>query len=168
MRNTLFFAILLAGVTSLSAQAQKTNFNGTWRLNVPKSSMGADHPFSNYGLTKKIQLKGDAILITDIAVHDSVMNIPLPNSTTTMELTEDGKEHEVQLPPAFPGTPPNKATVSATWQGCTLEIVEVGLGPGAYLKQRLFLSANGSQLIDLVQLHSALEDSEKRLVFERH
>jgi hypothetical protein len=167
MRNRLYIAILLAGVSSLSAHAQKASFNGTWKLNVSKSFMGMDHPFSDYELTKKIELKGDAILIIDTAIHNSVMNTPLPNSTTTMELAEDGKEHDVQFPPAYAGTPPIKVKMTAAWQGCTLELIEVGSGPAYYSSHRLFLSDGGSQLIDLVEQHSAFGDLEQRLVFER-
>jgi hypothetical protein len=167
MRNRLYIAIMLAGVSSLSVHAQKASFNGTWKLNVPKSFMGMDHPFRDYELTKKIEVKGDAILIIDTAVHNSVMNTPLPDSTTTMELAEDGKEHDVQLPPAFPGTPPIKVRVTAEWQGCTLELVEAASGPASYSRHRLFLSEGGSQLIVLVEQHSAFGDSEQRLVFEK-
>ena len=166
MRNRLCAVMMLATLT-LAAQAQKANFNGTWKLNLARSFMGGDHPFSDYQLTKKIEQKGDAISITDIAVHNSVVNIPLPDSTSTMEVAVDGREHEVQLPPPFPGRPPAKAQVTATWLGCTLELRQVTAGLANYAIHRLFLSEDGSQLIDLVEQHSGYGDSEQRLVFEK-
>jgi hypothetical protein len=167
MRNkSLIFAMLTAMVAS-AGQAQKASLNGTWKLNVAKSSMGGDHPFSDYQLTKKIEQKGDAISITDISVHNSVVNIPLPDSTNRMEVAADGKEHEVQLPAAFPGMPPAKAQVTANWQGCTLEVRQVTAGLANYGKHRLFVSDDGSQLIDLVESHSGYGDSERRLVFDK-
>ena len=167
MRNRLCAVMMLTALTTLAAQAQKANLNGTWKLNLARSFMGGDHPFSDYQLTKKIEQKGDAISITDIAVHNSVVNIPLPDSTSTMEVAVDGREHEVQLPPPFPGRPPAKAQVTAIWLGCTLELRQVTAGLANYAIHRLFLSEDGSQLIDLVEQHSGYGDSEQRLVFEK-
>jgi hypothetical protein len=67
----------------------------------------------------------------------------------------------------FSGTPPVTVRVTAEWQGCTLELVEVRLGLASYSKHRLFLSDSGSQLIDQVEQHSTFGDSEQRLVFEK-
>lgn len=165
MRNGLWILIVL-GAASM-AQAQKANLSGTWRLNVQKSFMGGDHPFNNYELTKKIVQSNDTISITDIAVHPNVVNIPLPDSTATLELALDGKEHEVQLPSTFPGSRPPKAQVTAMWQGCTLEFQEFIAGFANYSKQRLYLSEDGAELIDLVEQHANYGDSEQRLVFEK-
>jgi len=167
MRNRLCTVMMLAALTTLTAHAQQANLNGSWRLNVPRSFMGGDHPFIDYQLTRKIEQRGDAISITDVALHNSVVNIPLPDSTSTMEVAADGKEHEVQLPPPFPGRPPAKAHVTATWQGCTLELRQVSLGLANYAIHRLFLSQNGSQLIDLVEQHSIYGDSEQHLIFDK-
>jgi hypothetical protein len=168
MRNRLLAAIVLTGsFAALSAHGQKASLTGTWKLNVASSFMGGDHPFPDYELTRKIAQSADTISITDVSVHNSVVNIPLPDATTTMEVAADGKEHEVQLPPAFPGRPPAKAQITATWQGCTLELLEINNGLSNYGKQRLFLSENGSQLIDLVETHSIYGDSEQRLVFDK-
>src|SRR5579862_2228431 len=165
MRNGVWILIMLAA--SAMAQAQRANLSGTWKLNVEKSFMGGDHPFSNYELTKKIVQNDSTIAITDIAVHPNVVNIPLPDSTSTLELALDGKEHEVQLPSTFPGSTPPKARVTAMWQGCTLEVEEFIAGFANYSKQRLFLSEDGSELIDLVEQHANYGDAEQRLVFEK-
>ena len=167
MRNRLCAVMMLAALTALAAQAQKANLDGTWKLNVARSFMGGDHPFPDYQLTKRIEQKNDAISITDVGVNNSVVNIPLPDSTSTLEVAVDGKEHEVQLPPPFPGRPPAKALVTATWQGCTLELRQITAGLANYAIHRLFLSQDGSQLIDLVEQHSIYGDSEQRLVFEK-
>ena len=167
MRNRLCIVMMFAAVTSLAAPAQKADLSGTWKLNVARSLMGGDHPFSEYQLTRKIEQKGDTISITDTSVHNSVVNIPLPDSTTKMEVVADGKEHEVQLPAPFPGRPPANAQVTATWQGRTLELRQITSGLANYAKHRLFLSDDGSQLIDLVEQHSTFGDSEQRLVFDK-
>lgn len=161
------WAVVLAGVVSLGAQGQKANLSGTWKLNVAKSSMGSDHPFPDYALTRTIVLTGDGISMTDASVHNSVVNIPLPDATTKMEVTADGKEHEVTMPGNFPGMPPSRAKVTAEWQGGTLELVQVVAGMANYTKHRLFVSGDGAQLIDLVEQHSGYGDGEQRLVFER-
>ena len=159
--------ILLAGTAGSYAMAQGKDLSGTWNLNVAKSFMGGDHPSSDYRLTRKIEQKNDALSITDVSVHASIVNIPLPDSTTTMDFAADGKEHEIQLPPPFPGMPAMPAKLSAVWQGCTLEIHKLTSGFGGSSKERLFLSEDGSQLIVLVEQHSTYSDSEQRLVFDK-
>jgi hypothetical protein len=159
--------IALAGMSALPAAAQKANLEGTWKLNLSKSFMGPDHPTSDYQLTKKIALTGEKISITEISVHASTMNIPLPDSTTTMEIPADGKEHDVQVPAGFPGAPPMAVKMAASWQGCTLEVTQRGSGFAGSGTQRLFLTEDGAQLIILVELHSTYFDSEQRLVFDK-
>jgi hypothetical protein len=155
------------GALSLGAQAQKANLSGTWKLNVAKSFMGSDHPFREFALTRTIVQTGDAITMTDASVHNSVVNIPLPDATTKIEVAADGKEHETTMPGNFPGLPPSKAMVKAEWQGGTLELVQVVSGLANYSKHRLFVSTDGTQLIDLVEQHSGYGDGEQRLVFEK-
>jgi hypothetical protein len=163
----VWMLIALAGMSALPAMAQKANLEGTWKLNLTKSFMGPDHPSSDYQLTKKIARTDEKISITDIAVHVSTMNIPLPDSTTTMEIAVDGKEHDVQVPGGFPGVPPTPVKVAASWQGCTLEVSQRGSGFAGSGKQRLFLSEDGSELIILVERHSTYFDSEQRLIFDK-
>ena len=159
--------MILPAMAALPALAQKVDLSGTWKLNVARSFMAGDHPFPDYELTKKIEQKGDTISITDMSVHASVVNIPLPDSTTTMEVAADGKEHAVQSPPPFPGMPPRTAQVTASWQGCTLQLRQVTSGLANYGVQRLFLSEDGRQLIILVEAHSTFGDTEQRLVFDK-
>jgi hypothetical protein len=164
IRNLCGLMILAAIV--FPAPAQRVDLSGTWKLDAAKSLMGGDHPFADYQLTKKIEQKGDTISITDTSVHASVVNIPLPDSTTTMDVAADGKEHSVQFPPPFPGMPPQKAQVTATWQGGTLQLLQISLGLANYSKERLFLSEDG-RLIILVERHASFGDTEQRLVFDK-
>jgi hypothetical protein len=157
--------MLLAAIAASPAIGQSKDLSGTWNLNLAKSFMAGDHPPSDYQLTKKIEQKDGMLSITDVSIHAAIMNIPLPDSTTTMAFAIDGKEHAVQLPPPFPGMPPMAAKASAAWQGCTLEIRQTS--PGGSAKQRLFLSDDGSELIILVEGHSIYSDSEQRLVFDK-
>jgi hypothetical protein len=57
--------------------------------------------------------------------------------------------------------------VTAKWQADTLELVQNVSGLANMTKQRLFLSGDGSQLIDLVEGHNIYGDSEQRLVFDK-
>jgi len=167
MRKDIFVAIMLAAIAPLLAQSQKPNLSGSWRLNVAKSYMGQEHPFIDYQLTKKIELTGDTLSITDTAIHNSNVNIPLPDSTTTMQVAADGKEHEVQMQSGNRRQRASVAKVTAAWQGGTLELVQVVTGLANMSKQRLFLSDDGSQLIDLVENHNVYGDGEQRLVLDK-
>jgi hypothetical protein len=167
MRTRLCIAIMLAALAPFAAHAQKANLSGTWKLNVAKSFMGMEHPFSDYQLTKKIEQGGDTITITDASIHNSSVNIPLPDSTTTMQVATDGTEHEVHMPSGNRRQAASVMKVIATWQGETLELVEVVSGLANMTKHRLFLSEDGSQLIELVEGHNIYGDSEQRLVFDR-
>jgi hypothetical protein len=167
MRNKLCIAIMLAALAPFAANAQKANLSGTWRLNLAKSFMGMEHPFSNYQLTKTIKQSGDTITITDASIHNSNVNIPLPDSTTTMQVATDGKAHEIQVQSGNGQQKPPAMHVTATWQGDTLELVQIVSGLANMSKHRLFLSADGSQLIELVEGHSMWGDSQQRLVFDK-
>jgi hypothetical protein len=163
----MWTVLCLVGTISIPAAAQKAGFNGTWKLNLAKSFLAGDHPSTGYELTKVIKQKGGHITMTDVAVHVTMMNIPLPDSTTKLDIEVDGEEHDVQAPPPFPGMPPSTEKVSVVWQGCTLEIRERGPGFVGSSKRRYFLSEDGSELIVLVERHSTFQDAEQRLVFEK-
>lgn len=167
MRNRVFALMMLAAIAPLIAHAQKTNFAGTWKLDLAKSDMAGDHPFPDYALTRKVDQTGDSISMTDSAVHVSFVNIPLPDSTTTVQITADGKEHEVEIPSGFPGRPPSKVQLTATWQGNTLELLEITNGLALYSTHRLFLSTDGTQLTDLAEQHSNYGDTVQRLIFDK-
>ena len=163
----LYIAIMLGAMAPLLAQSPKANLSGSWRLNVSKSFMGMEHPFSNYELTKKIDQTGENISITDSAIHNSNVNIPLPDSTTSIQVSTDGKEHLVQVSSSIRSQPESNVPLTAKWQAGTLEIVQNVMGLANMTKHRLFLSGDGSQLIDLVEGHNIYGDSEQRLVFDK-
>jgi hypothetical protein len=167
MRNRLITVLMLAVIAPLAAHAQQANFAGTWKLNIAKSDMAGDHPFPEYTLTKKIVQSGDSLTITDSATHVSFVNIPMPDSNNTMQLATDGKGHEVQIPPSYPGGPVGKAQMTATWQGNNLELLEIINGLAIYSTHRLFLSTDGTQLIELSEQHTNYGDTVQRLVFDK-
>jgi hypothetical protein len=168
MKKFWTVGVMLVSCT-LSAQVQKPDFNGTWKLRISKSSMGSDHNFPNYAYTKIIVAKGNSFRMTDIQVNPSIVNIALPDSKTTHELRLDGTEQEEEMPAAFPGTPPTKVNVSGEWQGSTVFIQQRGqmFGGAMISRQRYFLSEDGSQLIELFERHGISGDKEQRLVFEK-
>jgi hypothetical protein len=159
----------LAAAMTLPAVAQKPNLSGTWKLNLEKSFLAGDHPTKDYELTKIIVQTAGVIKQTDIAVHVGMMNIPMPDSKTTIELATDGREHEVIGGSPFPGMPPVKMKVVSVWQGGTLLVTEAGqsFGGSSSTRRRYFLSDDGAQLIEQIEGHSGIEDTEQRLVFDR-
>lgn len=160
---------LLAGAMMIPAVAQKADFNGTWKLNLEKSFLAGDHPAKDYELTTVIEQKESAIKRTETAVHVSMMNIPLPDSKTTVEFTVDGKEREVPGKSPFPGMPPLPTKVSAEWQGSTLLVTErsQSMGNATMTRSRYFLSDDGSELIELLEGHTVFGDTEQRLIFDK-
>jgi hypothetical protein len=162
--------IVFTSVLTASAAAQKPDFSGTWQLNTTKSFMAADHPASNYQLTKVVEQKGNEVTMTDVAVHSEMANIPLPDSKTTNILTPDGKEHQVKGASMFPGMPAPTITIVCEWQGDTLAVNERGGGFGgpSTTNRRYYLSADGSELIELLDSHSTYGDTEQRLIFDKH
>ncbi len=166
--NVLALMALAAAMT-IPAAAQMPNFNGTWKLDLAKSFMAGDHPAKDYELTMILAQQGSSIQQTDIAVHVSMMNIPMPDSKTTINLIADGEEHETPGTSPFPGMRAMPMNVSAEWQGGTLVVTETSQSPrGASIThRRYFLSAYGSQLIELVEGHSGFGDTEQRLIFDK-
>jgi hypothetical protein len=166
-RLSILALVAAAATASLAAQTAPPNFSGTWRLNVAKSFMGIDHPFPAYQLTRTIKQEGDTLSITDASVNNSFVNIPLPDSTSTMQITADGRERDLELPSGFPGRPPTRAQVTAAWQSGTLQLLQLNNGLAAYARNRLYLTDNGAQLIELAFQHSIYGDTEQRLVFDK-
>ncbi len=159
----------LAAATAMPAVAQKVDLSGTWKLNLAKSFLAGDHPAKDYELTEIIVQSGNAIKQTEVAEHVSMMNIPLPDSKITTELSVDGKEHEVTIASGFPGVPPSPMKVVAEWQGGTLVVSESGrtfAGPQT-TQRRYFLSEDGSELIELVEGHNVYGDTAQRMVFDK-
>jgi hypothetical protein len=168
MRSGLIFMAFIVPAI-VRPMAQSANFSGTWKLNIQKGFLGNEHRTDDYQLTKTIEQKGDQIKQTDVALHVSIMNIPLPDSTTTLELAIDGKEHDMRGAAFFPGIPTPFIKVSAVWQGNTLSIREISQPADAASEtyRRFFLSDDGSELNELIEGHTGFGDTEQHLVFER-
>jgi hypothetical protein len=163
-------AVLFA-MTTVQSFSQAGKLDGTWKLNLAKSFLGAEHPVTDYQLTKKIEVKHRTASIIDTSVNATMANIPLPDSKNSLAFAVDGKEHDAQVSVGFPGVPSMPAKISATWEGCSLAVEIRGVGPGAALigttKQRLFLSEDGSQLIVLIERRATYFDSEQKLIFDK-
>lgn len=165
----LRYLLILAAASGAMAAAQTPNLSGTWKLNTTVSFFGGEHPANDYQLIKIIAAQGESIDITDIQVHANRVNIPLPDSKLQTELVPDGKERPGQAPPMFPGLPPLSFAVTTEWQGATLFIRRVGSSSSfaTNSQMRYYLSADNSQLIELVESHFLFGDSAQRLVFDR-
>ena len=162
-------ALLAVAAAAATASSQQSGFSGAWKLNLNKSSMAAEHTPSDYELTRTLAQDGSQLTITDNAAHQAMMNIPMPDSRTTTTLIADGQAHAGKGTPFFPGLPAPDVEISAEWQGGTLFVTERGSGFGGLTTThfRYYLSAGGSELIDLVDSHSTFGDSEQRLVFDK-
>lgn len=151
------------------ASVRREAFAGTWRLDVNKSEMGADHPESNYGFTKTFELKGSSVVQKDHEVNLDLVGISLPERTSTEELVPDGHEHTVQRPAFFPGLPPTPTEVTVQWQGDNLVVSESGqsfIGPINTLR-RYYLSDDSTTLVEVITSRMTYGDSEQKLVFSR-
>ena len=170
-RHARIFGIFIAfaGIFQVTAAAQKADLAGTWQLNKAKSFFGSDHPATEYQLTETITQSGDEISVTDAAVRQEMMGFHLPDSKTTTALIPDGKEREIKGTPLFPGMPQPTVDLSSEWQGGTLYITQRGVAFGglSVSHKRYYLSADGSQLIELVDSHSTFGDGQQRLVFDK-
>ena len=169
MRRTLTALLMLASLT-LAATAQTPSISGKWKLSLTKSSLASDHPRSDYQLTWTVTQTGNAVQIIASATHVSMMNIPLPDSSTTTTYTADGQERDVELPGILPFLPKVPTSLRAEWQGNTLAIRERSSTQSSATSssRRIYLSPDGSELIELIESHSGYGDGEQRLIFERN
>ena len=161
--------ITLVGVFTVIAAAQKADLAGTWKLNKATSFFGSDHPATDYQLTKTITQNSEEVSVTDASIHQEIMGFHLPDSKTAMTIIPDGKEREIKGTPIFPGMPQPTVNLASEWQGGTLYITQRGVGFGglSVSHSRYYLSAGGSELIELIDSHSTFGDAQQRLVFDR-
>jgi hypothetical protein len=167
--RTLPIVFALAALLSLPARAANPDLSGVWKLNLARSFLAGDHAQPNFELTRIIEQRGSGITQTDIAAHAAMMNFPLPDSRTVIQIIFDGREHDAIAPSRFAGIPPGPVAISASWEGGTLVVTEIAreLGAECTMRLRYFLAGNGRELIVLVEAHSHIEDREQRLVFDR-
>jgi len=152
MRRLLVLAALIGMFTPM-ARTQATDLSGDWILNESKSFLGGDHPRADYQL--KMTLKAEASSVSEMieAKNAGVAAFGLPKSKSSLELSIDGKEHEIMVPGFMPGMPPSRLKASAEWQGTTLVITQRGMGFGGLTTttSRLFLTSDQAELIELVE-----------------
>ena len=150
--------------------ARRAAFAGTWRLDLKKSDMGADHPDANYGFTKTFEVKGStAIIEKDHEINVDVVGFALPERNSSQEFVADGQAHTIQIPSFFPGMPPTPTRVTVEWQGDNLVISETGqsfIGPVS-TSHRYYISEDGAELTEFIIGRTTYGDSEQRLVFAR-
>jgi hypothetical protein len=163
---------LLAGLcicSGAAVSAPPVDLNGTWKLDVSASYLGEEHPFPDYALTRILRMDGSVLHQTEHAIHDNIVNIPLAESTVTTDFTVDGKEHVLKSPNPFPGGPAVERRFVCDWQGNTLVITEsnVSTDEAYYSQWTYFLSADGSQLIEMAVAKNRFGDASQRLVFDR-
>ena len=174
MRNMCMIAACMAALLPAWGQnaqqgGRRAAFAGTWRLDLKKSYMGADHPDANYGFTKTFELNGANLVQKDHEVNVDIIGFALPERNSTEELAPDGHERTVQRAGFLPGMPPTPTQVTAEWQGDNLVLTESAqtfIGP-VNTSRRYFLSDDGAELIELITGRTTYGDSEQRLVFTR-
>jgi hypothetical protein len=172
MRRLITVLVMLTSLALAAAAqtpSQTPSLTGKWKLNLTKSTLGSDHPRSDYQLTWTLTQTKDTLQITESSTHVSMMNIPLPDSSSTSTYTTDGQEREVQLPGILPFLPKVTMSLRAEWQGATLAINQRSSTQSSATSgsRRIYLSPDGSELIELVESHSGYGDGEQRLVFDR-
>jgi hypothetical protein len=152
IRKLLFITFLMAfPLTSIMAQ-QKTNYSGTWKLNVAKSDFGVlPGPSSR---TDVITHKEPQIAV------DVTMETPQGNLTYTVNYSTDGKEvtNKVQE---------RESKSTAKWDGNNL-VVNTKLNVNdVNAVVTWVLSADGKTLTISVHLTSAMGEADQKLTFEK-
>jgi hypothetical protein len=168
MRRLLVLAALIVMLTPM-ARTQAMNLSGEWKLNESKSFLGGDHPRADYQLKMTLKVQASSVSESIEAKNAGVAAFGLPKSKSSLDLSIDGKEHEIIVPGFMPGMPPSRLNASAEWQGTTLVITQRGMGFGGLTTttSRLFLSPDRAQLIELVETHNGFADMQQRRVYER-
>lgn len=168
MRRLFVLAALIAMLTPM-ARTQAMNLSGEWKLNEGKSFLGGDHPRDDYQLKMTLKVQASSVFEAIEAKNAGVAAFGLPKSKSSLELSIDGKEHEIMVPGFMPGMPPSRLNASAEWQGTTLVITQRGMGFGGLTTttSRLFLTPDQAQLIELVETHNGFADMQQRRVYQR-
>lgn len=167
MLKMMFSILLLAA--AMASSAQEPRMSGVWQMKLDKSNLAGTHPFPDYQLKWIVEQDKACFLLREISRNASFANIPVEDTDQAIKIHIDGSEQDIQRPSSFPGVPPTTVKVKAEWQGGTLLITETGAGWGgpSVTLRRLFISRDGAQLTELLESHSALSDTEERIVFER-
>jgi hypothetical protein len=163
LRKVLIGALAVAGIASTGFAQGKTDFSGTWKLNVGKSDFGpVPGPSAQ---TDVIEQNGQTIKIAVTAETD------MGKLQYTQTLTTDGRE--VTIAPDSPAAHPNPEvtlqSVSAAWNGATLEVgqkLTYGSDPVTG-KSHYTLSADGKVLTISSDYQSAMGEAQRTFIFEK-
>ena len=145
------FALALAVVASVGFAAVKPNFTGEWQLNLSKSNYGTmPAPTS---LLRKITHADPSLEIVDDQNGGRRTGVSarkyLAGQTTTFQVN---------------GAP---VEGSAVWEGSSLVVTTKVDAVGLVFKDKMSLSADGTQLTSQVQIDSSQGPAQVLLVFDR-
>lgn len=151
MSRTLVVALVLA----LSSFAQtKTNFSGTWKLNIAKSDFGRIPPPES---------RTDTIDQSDGVVKDNVVsNGQQGTQTYTLNMKTDGTESTVQMGQ-------REAKVSATWADPALVVtMKIDIDGNNFLvKNNWTLSADGAVWTQAGHITTPMGEMDTTMVFDK-
>ncbi len=153
-RQLILATSILAALAATAAAQSKTNFSGTWTLNVSKS---------DFGLIPGPTSRTDVIEHNDPALKDTVtQDSAQGNQTFALSYTTDGKEVTNQQGPLSV-----KSTLA--WQGADLVVnSKTNFNDNDItLKSVWTLSADGSTLTENVHYTTPMGETDQKLVFDK-
>jgi hypothetical protein len=163
LRKVLIGALVVAGVASTGLAQRKTDFSGTWKLNVGKSDFGpVPGPSAQ---TDVIEQNGQTLKIAVNAETE------MGKLQYTQTLTTDGREVTIALdaPGAHPSPEVTLQSISAAWNGSTLDVSQkltYGSDPVTGVSHYT-LSADGKVLTISSDYQSAMGEAQRTFVFEK-
>ncbi len=151
IKRTLFVAIALI----LSSYAQsKTNFSGTWKLNVSKS---------DFGMMPPPESRTDVVDQTGDQIKDTVASTGGQGAQNyTVDIKTDGTESAMKLGP-------RDAKVSAAWAGTSLAVTtKLDFdGNDVLIKSNWTLSEDGATWTQAAHVTSPMGEMDMKLVFDK-
>lgn len=151
LARTLVITLALA----LSSYTQtKTNFSGTWKLNVSKS---------DFGMAPPTESRSDVIEQSEGTIKDTVSQVGQQGAVNyTLNLKTDGTESAIKL-----GA--RDVKVSATWAGEALAVTtKLDFdGNDILIKSNWTLSADGNTWTQAAHITSPMGETDTKLVFEK-
>jgi hypothetical protein len=163
MFRKLFLPVIAFAVATSIAPAQdKTNFSGTWKLNVAKSEFGPVPPPTSQ--TQVIEQKDNDFTCTLDSDSDN------GKEHAVLTFTADGKE--VVVPADSPNAHQgqfNLQTIKADWDGPSLIVTETGAysGMDVHSKRTYSLSADGKVLTIALHLTLSMGDLDLKWVYDK-
>ena len=163
MFRKLFLPMIVFALAASVAPAQdKTNFSGTWKLNVEKSEFGPIPAPST--ATQLIEQKDSDFKCT----YDTATDEGKDHAVLTF--AADGKE--VTVPADSPNAHQgqfNPQTIKADWDGPCLIVTETGVysGMDVHSKRTYSLSADGKVLTIALHLTLSMGDLDLKWVYDK-